>query len=347
MSPALRRRFAHPRSIEMAMDEGGSILVTGGAGYLGSHVCKALARAGWRPVAYDNLSTGQLKLVKWGPLEHGDIADRGRLAEVFLRVRPRAVIHLAALCVDAGPNFDPDNYYETNVAGSVTLLRAMAEARVTTLVYCSAAAVYGVPDSVPVAEDQPLDAITPYGTSKLMVERTIPDFANAHRMSWITLRVFNAIGADPDGEAGECHRPETHLVPSAIEAAMGKRESLRVYGTDYGTEDGTAVRDFVHVSDVAQAHVLALRRVLDGTHEAAVNIGSGVGHSVSQVIDAVERATGRAVPVREAPPRPGDAPVLVADCRKAASLLGWRPRKDDLCAAVATAFRWHAQRVPE
>ena len=325
------------------MDAGGSILVTGGAGYLGSHVCKALARAGYQPVAYDNLSTGRLKLVKWGPLEHGDIADRERLAEVFLRIRPRAVIHLAALVVDAGPDFDPDNYYETNVAGSVSLLRAMAEARVASLVYCSAAAVYGVPDTVPVAEDQPLDAITPYGTSKLMVERTIPDFANAHRLSWITLRVFNAIGADADGEAGECHRPETHLVPSAIEAAMGEREALRVYGTDYGTEDGTAVRDFVHVSDVAHAHLLALDRVLEGKHAVAVNVGTGIGHSVSQVIDAVERATGRAVPVRESSPRPGDAPVLIADRRKAASLLGWRPRNDDLCAAVATAWRWHAR----
>ena len=324
------------------MEVGGAILVTGGAGYVGSHVCKALAGAGYLPLTYDDLSTGRRELVKWGPLEHGDVADRGRLAEVFLRTRPRAVIHLAALVVDAGPNFEPDNYYTTNVAGSVSLLRAMAEAGIVHLVYCSAAAVYGVPESVPVAEDHPLDAITPYGTSKLMVERTIPDFASAHHMSWIALRVFNAIGADAEGDAGEWHERETHLVPSAIEAAMGERAVLQVYGTDYGTVDGTAVRDFVHVSDIAEAHLLALGHVLARRRAAAVNIGSGRGHSVSQVIDAVEQVTGRSVPVRAAPPRPGDAPVLVADRVRAAKLLGWRPRHGDLVEAVTTACRWHA-----
>jgi UDP-arabinose 4-epimerase len=326
------------------MEASGPILVTGGAGYLGSHVCKALAGAGYLPVTLDDLSTGRRSLVRWGPLELGDIGDRARLAETFLRLRPRAVIHLAGLVVDPDSIYESDNYYRTNVAGSLVLLRAMAEAGIGKLVYCSAAAVYGMPQSLPVAEDHSLDAVTPYGSSKLMIERTLPDFARAHDMSWIALRVFNAVGADPDGEAGEWHEPETHLVPSAFLAAIGERDALEVYGTDYDTPDGTAVRDFVHVSDVAEAHLLALGQVLNGGIRATINIGRGEGYSVKQVIRAVERACARVVPARRAPPRPGDPPVIVANRTMAETLLDWRPRHCDIDEIVATAWRWHAER---
>jgi len=322
------------------MDGSGTILVTGGAGYLGSHVCKALAANGYSPVAYDDLSTGSRDLVKWGPLELGDIGDRERLAEMFIRVRPQAVIHLAALVVDPVSMFEPDNYYRTNVAGSLTLFRAMAEAGVDKLVYCSSAAAYGMPEENPIDESQPLDAIIPYGTSKLMAERTLPDFARAHNMDWMSLRVFNVAGADPEGEAGRPSLKDTDVVSATVRAALGKGETLQIFGTDYETEDGTPVRDFVHVSDVAQAHVLALGHVLNGDKSAIVNVGSGCGHSVKDVVAAVGRASGREVPVADGPPRPGDPPVMVADISLAKEMLDWKPEHTDLDDMVATAWRW-------
>jgi len=327
------------------MDSGGPILVTGGAGYVGAHVCKALAAAGHLPVTYDDLSTGRRELVKWGPLELGAIGDRARLAETFLRTRPRAVIHLAGLVTGADGPFDMDSFYRVNVEGGITLLRAMAEAGVKSLVFCSSAAVYGVPETLPVDETEPLDAITPGGTSKAMIERALPDFARAHGIDWLALRVFNAFGADSDGEAGEWHEPETHLVPSTILTALGAREALDVYGTDYGTSDGTTVRDYVHVADVAEAHLKALGHVLAGGQSTAVNIGTGRGRSISEIIESVERVSGRMVTLREAPPRPGDAPVLIANPGRAARLLKWKPRHVDLDAAMRTAYDWHAARL--
>jgi UDP-arabinose 4-epimerase len=321
------------------MDNNGPILVTGGAGYIGSHVCKALAASGYLPVAFDNLSSGHRDQVKWGPLEFGDITDRQSLAEAFLNVRPAAVIHLAAFQGDDGA--DPDAYYKTNVAGSVTLLRAMAEAQVANLVFCSTAEVYGMPEQLPVPEDQELDAITPFGTSQLMAERAIPDFAEAHELNWAILRVFNAAGADPDGEAGAWHNNRERLLPSAILAACGKRGSLPVFGTAYDTEDGTAIRDFVHVSDVADAHVLALSKVLAGQSGIIANIGSGVGHSVIDVIQGLERISGLMVPAREAPPRPGDPAIMIANRVLADSTLSWRPRRSSLDEILATAWQWH------
>ncbi|MFP6759457.1 MAG: UDP-glucose 4-epimerase GalE [Alphaproteobacteria bacterium] len=322
------------------MDRSGSIIVTGGAGYVGSHVCKALAAHGYSPVAYDDLSTGSRDVVKWGPFELGDIGDRERLAEMFLRLRPVAVLHLAALVVDPKSMFDPDNFYKTNVAGSLNLLRAMAEAKISKLVYCSGSAVYGMPEANPVAETQPLDAITPYGTSMLMTERTLPDFARSVDLDWIALRPFNVAGADPDGDTGPSPHDTKHLIPSAIRAAIGECDGLDVYGADYDTLDGTAVRDFVHVSDVAEAHVSALGRILDGERAATINIGSGQGYSVKQVIESVERISGRLLPLAEAPPRPGDPPVLVADIAVAEEVLGWQPQHTDLDEIIKTAWDW-------
>ncbi len=322
------------------MDGSGTILVTGGAGYLGSHVCKALAANGYSPVTYDDLSTGSRDLVKWGPMELGDIGDRERLAEMFIRMRPQAVIHLAALVVDPASLFEPDNYYRANVAGSLALFRAMAEAGVDKLVYCSSAAVYGMPEENPIDESQPLDAITPYGTSKLMTETTIPDFARAHDMDWMALRVFTVAGADPDGEAGRHSIEDTDVVSAALRAALGKAETLEVYGTEYDTEDGTPVRDFVHVSDVAQAHVSALGHLLSGGQSSIVNVGSGKGHSVKDVAAAVARASGREVPMAEGPPRPGDAPAMVADISLVEQVLGWKPTYAGLDDVVASAWHW-------
>lgn len=324
------------------MKASGPILVTGGAGYLGSHVCKALAASGYLPVTYDDLSSGHRELVRWGPLELGDVGDRQRLAETFVQLKPRAVIHLASVRGGA-LNHDPDHYYRTNVAGSLTLLRAMAEARIRSLVFCSSAAVYGMPQSLPVAEEQPLDAVTPFGASQLMVERAIPDFAEAHDLNWIVLRLFNAAGADPDGEASPWPSDDTRLMPSTISAAAGKRQALNVFGTGYDTRDGSAVRDFVHVCDAADAHVLALGRVLAGVSGTIANIGSGDGHSVIEVIKAVERVSGRIVPARAAPPRPGDPPVMVANRSLAESALSWRPRHSSLEEIVASAWRGHVR----
>jgi len=252
------------------------------------------------------------------------------------------VIHTAALVVDPVSVFALDNYYNVNVAGSLTLLRAMAEARVETLVYCSDAAVYGMPEAIPVTEDQPLDAVTPYATSKLMTERSLRDFARAHGLKWAALRVFSVAGADPDGEAGHDRARDPHLLPAAYRAAAGESEGLAIFGTEYDTADGTAVRDFVHVSDVADAHVSALGYLLDGGRPATFNIGSGQGYSVRQVIAAVEQAAGRPVPTTETAPRPGDPAVMVADIEAAETRLDWRPLQSELKDMVASGWRWHA-----
>ena len=244
------------------------------------------------------------------------------------------------LVVDPVSQFEPDNYYRTNVAGSLALFRAMAEAGVDKIVYCSSAAVYGMPEENPIDESQPLDAITPYGTSKMMTEEILPDFASAHNMDWMSLRVFNVAGADPDGEAGRHSIDDTDVVSSAVRAALGKAEALQVYGTDYETDDGTPVRDFVHVSDVADAHVSALDHLLAGGASGIVNIGSGKGYSVKDVVDAVARASGRDVPVDEAPPRPGDPPMMVADASLAEEILDWKPMYPDFDEVVASAWRW-------
>lgn len=319
---------------------GGKVLVTGGAGYVGAHSCKALAEAGYTPVAYDNLAHGHEQAVQWGPLERGDIADRARLDEVFERHRPVAVMHFAAFIAVGESVSDPGKYYRNNVGGTIALLDAMVEQGVKPLVFSSTAAVYGTPDAVPIPEDASLAPINPYGRSKLTSERMIDDYASAHGIRYALLRYFNACGADPEGETGECHEPETHLIPLALDAASGKGE-LTVFGEDYPTRDGTCVRDYINVTDLAEAHVAALQSLLDGGESMALNLGTGHGISNREVLDAIARVTGNPVPHTVGERRPGDPPELVADPSLAEKTLGWKARNSDVDTIVETAWRWH------
>ena len=316
------------------------ILVTGGAGYVGSHACKALARAGHEPVALDNLAQGDRSLVRWGPLEVGDITDPAGLDAAFSRYSPEAVMHFAAVTNVGESVKNPDLYFRTNVDGTVTLLEAMERHRVDVLVFSSSCAVYGAPDAVPVSEDHRLAPVTPYGASKLMVERILSDFGQTRGLRSLSLRYFNAAGADPDGETGEIHDPETHAVPLLLMAATGRLPRFDIFGTDYPTPDGSAIRDYVHVSDLADAHVCALDHLLRGGGSAVVNLGTGRGTSVLQLVEAVERTTGRPVPHRLQPRRVGDPPILVADPGRAGTLLGWRPRFLEMADIIATAHAW-------
>ncbi|HLO78693.1 MAG TPA: UDP-glucose 4-epimerase GalE [Magnetospirillum sp.] len=321
-----------------------SVLVTGGAGYVGSHACKALAAAGYAPVCYDDLSTGHADLVKWGPLEEGALADGERLADVVARHRPIAVLHFAARSLVGESVRDPAATYRTNVASTLTLLEVMRRFGVEVLVFSSTCATYGLPDRMPISEDTSQRPINPYGWSKLMVERLLADHGAAYGMQWAALRYFNAAGADPDGETGEDHWPETHLIPRALLAAAGEVPALDLFGTDWPTPDGTCIRDYVHVSDLARWHVAALDHLLAGKGSLALNLGIGQGWSVLRVLRAVETVTGRAVPVRRVARRAGDPPVLIADPAKARAVLGAEPYFTDIEPIVDTAWRFLQRR---
>ncbi len=317
-----------------------TILVTGGAGYVGSHVCKSLAAEGFHPVSVDCLSRGHESAVRWGPLERVDLTDEARLKAVIEQYRPGGVMHLADLC-DVGESVtDPASYYHNNLVGSLNLLKGMLDQGVGLIIFSSSCAIYGAPATVPVPETQAKVPTTPYGVSKLVVEHMLRDFSMAYGVGYVCLRYFNAAGADPDGEIGESHRPETHVIPLAIETALGGRSHFEIFGTDYPTPDGTAVRDFVHVSDLAAAHLSALRHLSEGGGSAALNLGTGRGHSVKQIVATVERLSGRKVPVREGSRRSGDAPTLVADASRAFEVLGWTPRYTSLDDIVASALNW-------
>src|SRR3954453_19995771 len=293
-----------------------TVLVTGGAGFVGSHTCKALARAGFRPVVYDDLSNGVREAVRWGPLEVGALEDEARLADVIARHKPVAVLHFAAF-IEAGESVrEPERFYQNNVAGTLALLRATRGAGIDKLVFSSTAAVYGNPEVTPIPESHPLRPVNPYGRSKLMVEQILADVAAARGLRYAALRYFNAAGADPDGELGENHQPETHLIPLVLQAAYGQRPDITVFGTDYDTPDGTCVRDYVHVADLAEAHALALRRLLGGGESLVANLGTGRGFPVREMIDTVGRVPGRPIPVKPAGRRPGDPAVLVADATR-------------------------------
>lgn len=321
------------------------VLVTGGAGYIGSHTCKALAEAGHAPVAYDTLEHGFSDFVKWGPLERGCTLDGDRLSEVLRRHKPDAVIHLAAY-IAAGESIEqPGKYYRNNTAGSLNLLHTMRDNGVGKLVFSSTAAVYGNPISTPIAEDHPLEPINPYAHSKLMVEQMLRDFNSAEALSSATLRFFNAAGADPDGELGECHDPETHLIPLALRAALGTGDPLTIFGDDYDTPDGTPIRDYIHVSDLAEAHVSALAYLLDGGTSIQANLGVGSGHSVREVLAATEKVVGRPVPHTVGPRRDGDPTELVADTRKAGDCFDWNPKYRELETIIETAANWEKSRT--
>lgn len=324
-----------------------TILVTGGAGYIGSHACRALARAGYRPVVYDNLSRGHRDAVRWGPLIEGDLADRDQLVATLRRERVDAVMHFAAYAYVGESVRDPSLYYRNNLGGSLALLDSMRAAGVGQIVFSSTCATYGNPETVPIGEDARQLPITPYGETKLAIERALRWYGEAYGLRSVALRYFNAAGADPDGEIGEAHDPETHLIPLAVETALGRRDCLEVYGTDYPTPDGTAVRDYIHVQDLAEAHVGALAHLDAGNGSLALNLGTGRGYSVREVIAATEAQAGRPVRRRETPRRPGDPPVLVADPTRAQTILGWRAQISDLATIIRTALAWHERRTQQ
>ncbi|MDE0880947.1 MAG: UDP-glucose 4-epimerase GalE, partial [Sphingomonas bacterium] len=317
------------------------VLVVGGAGYIGAHTCLLLAQRGYVPVIYDNLTNGHAEFARWGPLELGDIRDRARLRSVFNRYEPEAIVHFAAL-IEVGQSVHaPLAFYDNNLAGTVSLLLAAEEAGLDKVVFSSTCATYGTPEFSPLTEDHPQAPISPYGWSKLLVEHILRDLAGLDRMRSVMLRYFNAAGADPETRIGEWHMPETHAVPLVIETALGRREQFRIFGTDYATRDGTCVRDYVHVMDLADAHVRAVDYLLGGGSSTALNLGTGTGTSVAELIEEVERVAGRPLNIERTDRRPGDPPVLVADNRRASETLGWRPRHD-LASIIESAWRWHA-----
>ncbi|TVP86435.1 MAG: UDP-glucose 4-epimerase GalE [Thioalkalivibrio sp.] len=340
--PHLSRGFSRCTSLaESKNNSNAVVLVTGGAGYIGSHACKALAEAGYTPIVFDNLVYGHRWAVRWGPLEVGDIADRERLDEVMRRYRPAAVMHFAAFTYVGESVTDPGKYYRNNVAGTLTLLEAMRDHAIRRMIFSSTCATYGMPRQIPMTESHPQAPINPYGASKLMIERILGDFDAAHDLRSVSLRYFNAAGADPQNEVGEAHDPETHLVPLVLDAAARRRAEITIFGDDYDTADGTCIRDYIHVTDLAQAHVLALQALESGAGSTAYNLGNGQGFSVREVIDCARRVTGREIPVVMGTRRAGDPARLVGDASRAIAELGWSPAYANLDRIVATAWAWH------
>ncbi len=323
------------------------ILVCGGAGYIGSHVAKAVAEAGHEPVVYDNFSAGHRWAVRWGPLVEGDLSDRAAVQAALREHQIEAVIQLAG-SINVGESMkDPGKYFRNNFSISVNLLEAMDAAGVRQIVFSSTAAVYGIPGQCPIPEDAPKAPINPYGEAKWFVERLLDWYTQARGFRCLALRYFNAAGADPAAEIGEMHSPETHLIPLVIYGAMGVRPPVKVFGTDYPTADGTAVRDYIHVCDLARAHVKGVEYLARGGASAAANLGTGVGVSVKQVIAAVRAASGRDVPHELFERRAGDPPELVASAGQAATLLGWQPERSDIETIVSDAWRWSKKALQE
>jgi UDP-arabinose 4-epimerase len=317
--------------------KGRRILVTGGAGYIGSHTCKVLAAHGYEPVTYDNLIAGHRDAVRWGPFVAGDILDTGRIAATLAEYKPEAVIHFAAFAYVGESVEDPAKYYHNNVTGTLSLLDACRATGVRNIILSSSCATYGVPETLPISESEPQAPINPYGRSKLMMEHIVEDYAAAYGIRYVSLRYFNACGADPDGELSERHDPETHLIPRALMAASGQIPHLAVFGDDYETGDGTCVRDYIHVTDLARAHALAAAYLADGGVSTAVNLGTGRGVSIREILTAIHRVTDREVPIVMEPRRAGDPPALFADPRRAADRLGFKAELSDIDTIVRTA----------
>lgn len=322
-----------------------TILVTGGAGYIGSHVVKALADRGFAVVVLDNLSKGHREAVLAGDLIEGDLADTTLLNSILQRYQPSAVMHFAAF-IEVGESVrDPLKYYRNNTANAINLLSAMEQHGVENFIFSSTAAVYGIPEAVPISEIQPVRPINPYGQAKAFVEKVLDDASGTGRLRYVSLRYFNAAGADPGGRIGERHIPESHLIPLTLKAAKGERRSITVFGTDYPTPDGTCIRDYVHVTDLADAHLLALDHLLQKGGSTSFNCGYGHGYSVREVIDAARRVTAVDIPVETAARRPGDPPALVADSTALRRTLGWTPRHDDLDYIARTAWEWEKKQI--
>jgi UDP-arabinose 4-epimerase len=314
-----------------------AVMVTGGAGFIGSHACKQLSAEGFHPVVFDNLSTGHRAAVRWGPLVEGDILDTAALTAALQRHGVAAIVHFAASAYVGESMTDPGKYYRNNAAGTLSVLEAALAAGVVGIVFSSSCATYGAPSTLPIREDTPQAPINPYGRTKLIGEQMLRDYEAAHGLRHVILRYFNACGADPDGELGEFHDPETHLVPRALMAAGGRIAHLDVFGTDYATEDGTCVRDYVHVTDLASAHVGAVRYLLAGGPSISLNLGAGRGASIRDIIASIESNTGRRVPVVERPRRAGDPPILVADNELARKTIGFATARSDLDTIIRTA----------
>lgn len=317
------------------------VLVTGGAGYIGSHACKALARAGYVPVTFDNLSTGWRDAVRFGPMEEGDLMDRARLDAVFARWKPVAVMHFAALSLVGDAMRDPATYWRQNVTGALNLIEAALAAGCRDLVFSSTCATYGDQDGVLLDEDSVQRPLNAYGKSKLAIEQMLGDFGASHGLNSVIFRYFNVAGADPEAEIGEFHRPETHLIPLILDAIDGRRPALTVFGTDYPTRDGTCVRDYVHVVDLIDAHVAGLGWLREGRGSRVFCLGTGQGFTVREVIEQAKLVTGRDVPVTYGPRRAGDAVSLVCGSERAARELGWKPARSNLAAMIEDAWRWH------
>ncbi|WP_267551196.1 UDP-glucose 4-epimerase GalE [Rhizobium rhizogenes] len=321
---------------------GETVLVVGGAGYIGSHTCLDLANKGFKPVVYDNFSNGHREFVKWGPAEEGDIRDRARLDEVLAKHKPAAILHFAAL-IEVGESVkDPVSFYENNVIGTLTLLSAAQAAGVNAFVFSSTCATYGLPQSVPLDESHQQVPINPYGRTKYIVEQALADYDQYKGLRSVVLRYFNAAGADFEGRIGEWHTPETHAIPLAIDAALGRRQGFKVFGSDYDTRDGTCVRDYIHVLDLADAHVRAVEHLLRGGDSVALNLGTGTGTTVKELLGTIESVSKRPFPVEYVGRREGDSTTLVANNDKARDILGWSPQYD-LTGIIESAWNWHAK----
>jgi len=326
----------------MGMKE--AILVVGGAGYIGSHMCKHLHAAGYTPVVLDNLDRGHRQAVQWGPLIHGNMDDIEVLHDVFTRYPIAAVMHFAAFAYVGESVQNPGLYYRNNVAAPIVLLQQMVQHGLKHFIFSSTCAIYGEPVKVPIDESHPIRPINPYGRGKFMVEQVLDDFRAGHQIESMCLRYFNAAGADPDGMIGEDHRPETHLIPLALEVALGKREALTIYGDGYPTGDGTCIRDYIHIEDLARAHLLALEKMKAGdVISRTYNLGNGSGYSVQEVLDTARRITGHPIPARIGPRRSGDPARLVGSGELARRELGWEPQYPDLEPIIGTAWNWHKE----
>ena len=317
------------------------ILVTGGAGYIGSHACKALAAAGYTPVTFDNLCTGWQDAVKFGPFEQGDLLDRARLDEVFKKHKPAAVMHFAALSQVGESMIDPGKYWRNNVSGSLNLIEAAADAGCLNVVFSSTCATYGEHDNIVLDENTPQKPVNSYGASKRAIEDILENFEASHGVKSVTFRYFNVAGADPEAEVGEFHQPETHLIPLMLDAIDGKRPALTIFGTDYDTPDGTCIRDYVHVCDLVDAHVLGIKWLEDKRGCRIFNLGTGNGFSVREVVDNSRSVTNRDVPIVEGERRPGDCTRLVSGSSRAVTELGWKSTRSDMASMIADAWRWH------